>query len=130
MTGGYWVDSGQVRSAGRGFTDLGERLGEILQNLQSALAAEGNCWGNDAYGKAFEKDYLPGRQRPAGLFRRWRDPNGYQRDQALVRSMHWRWTNHLVDDERSGEHDLQPISERQVSAAMDVWWRDWSGDGR
>jgi uncharacterized protein YukE len=57
VTGGWWVDSDQVRSAAPAFNELGDRLDTIMQSLQAALGAEGTCWGGDQYGQAFLEKY-------------------------------------------------------------------------
>jgi uncharacterized protein YukE len=41
----------------KGFGDGAKELGRIFAKLDSALAAEGSCWGNDDTGKAFEGKY-------------------------------------------------------------------------
>jgi hypothetical protein len=56
---GFWIDPAGVRASAPAFTELGQRMDEILATLRGKLESEGHCWGADDYGKAFQKDYLP-----------------------------------------------------------------------
>jgi uncharacterized protein YukE len=53
------VDSLRLRQAAPRFTALGGELGQIFGRLSAALDAEGDCWGGDATGRAFAKEYRP-----------------------------------------------------------------------
>jgi len=57
VSGGFWVDPDQVRASAPAVAQLGDRLDEICRTLQSALLAEGDCWGADQYGEAFAEKY-------------------------------------------------------------------------
>ncbi|WP_433195552.1 WXG100 family type VII secretion target [Nocardia sp. CA-107356] len=43
----------QLRSAARDMGILRDRVGAILTNLETSLAAKGAAWGNDSYGSNF-----------------------------------------------------------------------------
>ncbi|MFD0691548.1 WXG100 family type VII secretion target [Actinomadura fibrosa] len=51
------VDTEALKRAGKGFHDGATALNGIFQRLDSALAAEGKCWGQDETGKKFEEGY-------------------------------------------------------------------------
>jgi hypothetical protein len=68
VTGGWWVDSNQVRSSAPAFNNLGDRLDEIFATLHSAVAAEGTCWGSDQYGEAFVEKYQEPQQNAFDTF--------------------------------------------------------------
>ena len=68
MSGEFWVDTEQLRAAAPAFEQLGERMDTIFTTLRGKLEAEGHCWGNDDYGRAFEKDYKPGRDNAMQFF--------------------------------------------------------------
>jgi uncharacterized protein YukE len=68
VTGGWWVDSDQVRASAPAFTELGDRLDGIFKNLQAVLSAEGPCWGGDEYGQAFEEKYQDPKQNAFDTF--------------------------------------------------------------
>lgn len=60
------VDSLRLRQAAPQFSALGGRIDGILRRLSEALDAEGECWGGDATGKAFAKEYVPASQQITG----------------------------------------------------------------
>ncbi len=66
--GSLWIDQSILRAGAPAFTDLGNRLGEVFAQLQSALAAEELRWGVDSYGKSFEQRYVPGRDSVMDFF--------------------------------------------------------------
>ncbi|TVT14927.1 WXG100 family type VII secretion target [Amycolatopsis rhizosphaerae] len=59
-SGGFTTDPDAVLSSARGLRDAADQLREAGQALGSALAAQGECWGDDESGKEFAKDYVPG----------------------------------------------------------------------
>jgi len=67
--------------------------------------------------------------RPGGLFRQWRNADGYWVDEAMHRDMRWHHTGIFVESARGGGQELVPYSEEQAGAVLDRWWRDWSGSG-
>ncbi|WP_370945823.1 WXG100 family type VII secretion target [Amycolatopsis sp. cg5] len=59
-SGGFTADPDAVLVAAKGFLNAADQLEEATKALQSALAAQGACWGDDESGKEFAKDYVPG----------------------------------------------------------------------
>jgi uncharacterized protein YukE len=51
------VDTEELKRAGKGFHDGATQLKAIFDRLDSALAAEGECWGADETGKTFAEGY-------------------------------------------------------------------------
>lgn len=65
---GYDVSvSGLRRGAGR-FGAAGDSLAGVLRALDSALRAEGQCWGGDESGRAFAQKYVPNSQATLEAF--------------------------------------------------------------
>ena len=60
--------SGLRRGAGQ-IGAAGDALDGVLQALDSALQAEGQCWGGDESGQAFAKQYVPNSQATLEAFR-------------------------------------------------------------
>ncbi|GAA3842333.1 hypothetical protein GCM10022243_05910 [Saccharothrix violaceirubra] len=56
---GFGVDVSGLRQGGTQFGAAGDSLDGVLRTLDSALSAEGQCWGNDESGQAFAKEYVP-----------------------------------------------------------------------
>ncbi|MFB4301423.1 WXG100 family type VII secretion target [Actinomadura sp. NTSP31] len=54
---GYEVDTEALKRAGGGFDTNANTLQQILTTLNSALQAEGKCWGADETGQKFEEGY-------------------------------------------------------------------------
>lgn len=55
------VDPEQLRKAAVKTGDVRDRIGSVISTLQSALAARGECWGDDSLGHQFadgDKGYL------------------------------------------------------------------------
>lgn len=60
MTGaGFDVDPTRLRSAAPQFDAVADQLANAATALNSALSAEGQCWGGDEAGRTFAQDYLP-----------------------------------------------------------------------
>ncbi|MFB4308713.1 WXG100 family type VII secretion target [Actinomadura sp. GTD37] len=51
------VDTDELQRAGKGFTDGATQLQAIYDRLNSALMAEGECWGADETGQTFAEGY-------------------------------------------------------------------------
>ncbi|MER7546471.1 WXG100 family type VII secretion target [Actinomadura sp.] len=51
------VDTEELKRAGKGFHDGANQLKAIYDRLNSALMAEGECWGTDETGKTFAEGY-------------------------------------------------------------------------
>ena len=60
--GGFTADPDAVLRAMPGLNTAADGLDDAAKALQSALSAQGNCWGDDDSGKEFAKDYVPGSQ--------------------------------------------------------------------
>jgi hypothetical protein len=60
--GGFTAEPDAVLSASNGLVTAADGLENALNTLQGALAAQGECWGDDDSGKEFAKDYVPGAQ--------------------------------------------------------------------
>ncbi|ACZ90099.1 WXG100 family type VII secretion target [Streptosporangium roseum] len=56
---GYEVDPQALRQRATAFTAAGTTLEDAKGRLKAALAAGGSPWGDDQYGKRFEKGYEP-----------------------------------------------------------------------
>ena len=59
MTGGFDVSLHALHAAAGSFGVAGEMLGDAGTKLGDALAAQGQCWGDDESGQTFAKDYVP-----------------------------------------------------------------------
>ncbi|GAA4550627.1 WXG100 family type VII secretion target [Amycolatopsis samaneae] len=59
---GFTADPEAVKSAAGGLEVAADNLEDAAKELQSALSAQGECWGDDDSGKEFAKDYVPGAQ--------------------------------------------------------------------
>ncbi|MBE1499703.1 hypothetical protein H4696_006803 [Amycolatopsis lexingtonensis] len=59
---GFTAEPDAVLRASNGLVTAADGLDNAVKALQSALAAQGECWGNDDSGKEFAKDYVPGAQ--------------------------------------------------------------------
>ena len=60
MTGaGFDVDPTRLRSAAPRFDAVADQLRNAGAALNTALSAEGACWGGDEAGQAFAQKYLP-----------------------------------------------------------------------
>jgi uncharacterized protein YukE len=57
------VDSPGLRQAAPEFAALGVELHTVFRRLAEKLQADGGCWGADAIGQAFAKDYVPASQQ-------------------------------------------------------------------
>jgi hypothetical protein len=66
--GGFTADPDAVMTGATGLKNAAEQLEDARKELQNALAAQGECWGNDDSGKEFAKDYVPGSQGAAQAF--------------------------------------------------------------
>src|SRR3954454_22298587 len=60
--GGFTADPDSVITASSKLSIAADQLDDAGKALQAALAAQGECWGNDDAGKEFSKDYVPGAQ--------------------------------------------------------------------
>lgn len=56
---GFEVDVPGLRRGASQFGASSDSLDAVLQALNSALQAEGQCWGGDESGQAFAKEYVP-----------------------------------------------------------------------
>lgn len=56
---GFEVDVAGLRRGGAQFSASGDSLDGVMKALNSALSAEGECWGGDESGQAFAKEYVP-----------------------------------------------------------------------
>ncbi|MEU5691216.1 WXG100 family type VII secretion target [Actinosynnema sp. NPDC020468] len=65
---GFQADVPGLRRGGAQFSAAGDSLDGVFQALNSALAAEGQCWGGDESGKAFAKEYVPNSQATLQAF--------------------------------------------------------------
>ncbi|MBW4716078.1 WXG100 family type VII secretion target [Saccharothrix obliqua] len=70
MTGGFQVDVPGLRRGGARFSGAGDALDGVLRQLDSALRAEGRCWGDDESGQAFAGGYVPASTATLDAFRR------------------------------------------------------------
>ncbi len=59
---GFTADPDAVLRASQGLKGAADALQDAGKTLQSAVSAQGECWGNDESGKEFAKDYVPGSQ--------------------------------------------------------------------
>jgi hypothetical protein len=66
--GGFTADPDAVMTGATGLKTAADQLEDARKELQNALAAQGECWGNDDSGKEFAKDYVPGSQGAAEAF--------------------------------------------------------------
>jgi hypothetical protein len=62
------VERDALKRNATGFGDGAKALEAVFNRLTAALAAEGNCWGNDDTGKAFEKNYTKPKQDALDTF--------------------------------------------------------------
>jgi uncharacterized protein YukE len=62
--GGFTADPDAVMTGATGLKNAAEQLEDARKELQNALAAQGECWGNEDSGK----DYVPGSQGAAQAF--------------------------------------------------------------
>ncbi|MCW2946796.1 MAG: hypothetical protein JWR24_3513 [Actinoallomurus sp.] len=51
------VEREALKRNAKGFGDGSKALRRVFDQLNSALSAEGDCWGNDNTGKAFASEY-------------------------------------------------------------------------
>ncbi|WP_051864722.1 WXG100 family type VII secretion target [Streptosporangium roseum] len=56
---GYEVDPQALRQRATAFTSAGTSIEGAKGQLRAALAAGGSPWGDDQYGRQFEKGYEP-----------------------------------------------------------------------
>jgi hypothetical protein len=56
---GFQVDPVRLRSAAPQFDRVADKLEDARTVLETALRAEGPCWGDDEAGQTFERSYLP-----------------------------------------------------------------------
>ena len=56
---GFQVDPVRLRSASPQFDAVADQLEDARTALETALAAEGPCWGGDDAGQTFSRNYLP-----------------------------------------------------------------------
>ncbi|MGW5728599.1 hypothetical protein [Nocardia beijingensis] len=62
------LDQERLRALVPQFEDIGADAQRVLNELKAAIEREGNCWGDDPAGKAFERTYLPDAEKGvAGL---------------------------------------------------------------
>ncbi|WP_431957701.1 hypothetical protein [Nocardia lijiangensis] len=54
------VDPEALRATKPGFAAAAEKVLEAVKNVQTTVAAEGECWGSDEIGQNFAKEYTPG----------------------------------------------------------------------
>jgi uncharacterized protein YukE len=66
--GGFAADPDAILSGASGLNTAADQLEDAGNELKNALAAQGECWGNDDSGKEFSKDYLPGSEGAAEAF--------------------------------------------------------------
>ncbi|MFI5714266.1 hypothetical protein [Nocardia sp. NPDC051750] len=55
----FSLDSDELAGQSPTISGAAEELAAALHNLETALGTEGQCWGNDEPGKAFEQTYDP-----------------------------------------------------------------------
>jgi WXG100 family type VII secretion target len=60
--------SGLRRGAGQ-YGAAGDALNGVMEALNSALQAEGQCWGGDESGQAFAKEYVPNSRATLDAFK-------------------------------------------------------------
>jgi uncharacterized protein YukE len=65
---GFTVDPEFVRNGASKLSIAADQLADAGAALQAALAAQGECWGNDESGKEFAKDYVPGSKNAGEAF--------------------------------------------------------------
>ncbi|MFC6089579.1 WXG100 family type VII secretion target [Saccharothrix lopnurensis] len=65
---GYDVDVPGLRRGAAQFGGAGDALNDVLRALDSALRAEGQCWGGDESGQAFAQKYVPNSQATLEAF--------------------------------------------------------------
>jgi hypothetical protein len=58
MTDGFTADTAKLHRQAGEFPDLASRVGAIHAELRSALAASGDCWGQDAAGTNFAAGHV------------------------------------------------------------------------
>ena len=63
MPDGFNVQTDRLRRGAGGFGTSGDALSQAGTTLNSALDAQGECWGNDESGQSFDKDYVPNSQK-------------------------------------------------------------------
>jgi uncharacterized protein YukE len=56
---GFRVDPVRLRGASPQFDTVADQLQDVRTALETALAAEGPCWGEDDAGQTFARSYLP-----------------------------------------------------------------------
>ncbi|MGH3998783.1 MAG: WXG100 family type VII secretion target [Pseudonocardiaceae bacterium] len=56
---GFRVDPVRLRGASPRFDMVADQVRDARTALETALAAEGPCWGEDAAGQTFARGYLP-----------------------------------------------------------------------
>ncbi|RDI54504.1 WXG100 family type VII secretion target [Nocardia mexicana] len=68
MSESLWLDPAQMDAMAAGLDQLAEEAAQMMNELQGALADQGECWGNDDPGKIFAQSYVPAaRQGMEGL---------------------------------------------------------------
>lgn len=56
---GFQVDPIRLRSASPQFDSAADQMADARTALETALSAEGPCWGGDEAGQTFARSYLP-----------------------------------------------------------------------
>lgn len=79
------VERAALRRQAKRFGDGATKVNAIFKALESALAAEGQPWGNDATGKSFESHYKQPHQTMESSFEAL--PKKLQQAQDAVESM-------------------------------------------
>lgn len=59
---GFTAEPDAVLRASQGLKGAADALQDAGKTVQSAVNAQGECWGGDESGKEFAKDYVPGSQ--------------------------------------------------------------------
>ncbi|MFE9319706.1 hypothetical protein ACIHDR_08455 [Nocardia sp. NPDC052278] len=68
MSRSLWADLQVLRARGTAFEEIGDEVQQVMQRLDAVLSEEGQWWGDDEAGAAFEKTYQPdARQAIAAL---------------------------------------------------------------
>ncbi|MGH8964867.1 MAG: WXG100 family type VII secretion target [Actinomycetes bacterium] len=56
---GFQVDPVRLRGAAPRFDAVADQMEDARSTVETALAAEGTCWGEDDAGQTFARSYLP-----------------------------------------------------------------------
>jgi Uncharacterized protein conserved in bacteria len=79
------VERDSLRREAKRFGDGAAKVRQIFKTLESALSAEGKCWGGDETGKGFESTYTKPQQTAESSFQEL--PKKLDEAQSAVESM-------------------------------------------